>query len=305
MAETEEKRNENEKSRDRSQNEGCRTGFPDWIWMFAELGGYRELLWQMLIRDLKLRYKQAIMGFFWAIFVPMMVVVSGSVLKYVMATVSGQPLEMISFTNMAVKAIGWSLFVGILNGGATSLISNINLITKIYFPREVLPISALLTQCFDSMVGAAALLVLLIFTHSIVWSWALLWVPVLTFLLICLALGISLFLSCSMVFYRDVKYLLSVFTSFGMFFSPVFYETNQLGGRLAELMMLNPVAPLLEGIRLSVVRGESLLRPIHDAAGTLVWHPAFLIYAVCFSIFGLIFAWRFFHVKERTYAEFI
>ncbi len=88
------------------------TQWSGWIWMFVEPFHYHELLWQMVLRDIKLRYKQAVMGFFWALFVPIMVVCSGAVLKYVMATISGQPLNLEAFANMAVKAMGWSMFLG-------------------------------------------------------------------------------------------------------------------------------------------------------------------------------------------------
>lgn len=276
-----------------------------WIWMFVEPFQYHELLWQMVLRDIKLRYKQAVMGFFWALFVPLMVVCSGTVLKYVMATISGQPLDLPTFANMAVKALGWSLFLGILNNGANSLLGNINLITKIYFPREVIPIAGMMVQLFDTLIGSIVLAGLLICVGVVTWSWNLLWIPVLGVLLILLALAVGFFLSCAMVFYRDVKYILNVFTSFGIFFTPVFFEINQIGGTLGFVMMLNPAAPLLEGLRLVIVQGHNLLQPLSDANQVLVWHPGFLLYAAGVSVLGFIFMWRYFHVKEMQYAEFI
>ena len=282
-----------------------KTGRNDWIWMFVEPFHYHELLWQMVLRDIKLRYKQAVMGFFWALFVPLMVVCSGAVLKYVMATISGQPLDLPAFANMAVKALGWSMFLGILNNGANSLLGNINLITKIYFPREVILIAGMTVQLFDTLIGTVVLAALLIFAGAVTWSWNLLWIPVLGLLLIMLALAIGFFLSCAMVFYRDVKYLLNVFTSFGIFFTPVFFEINQIGGKLGFVMMLNPVAPLLEGLRLVIVQGHDLFQPLYDANQVMVWHPGFLLYAALISVFGFIFMWRYFHVKEMQYAEFI
>ncbi len=280
-------------------------GWSDWVGMFTEIFGYRELLWQLLLRDLRLRYKQAVMGFFWAIFVPMMVVFSGCVLKYVMNTISGQKIDVESFSNMAVKAVGWSFFIGILTNGANGLLGNIGLITKIYFPREVFPIASVFTQCFDSFIGSSVLFVFLIFLGGITWSLNLLWVPVLVLLLLFLALGLAMFLSCAMVFYRDVKYLLNIFTSFGIFFTPIFFESNQLGPRLSWAFMLNPAAPLLEGLRLVIVRGQNLLVPLYDAQNAVVWHPVFLLYAALFAVLGLLFSWRYFHKNEKLYAEFI
>ena len=277
----------------------------DWLWMFVEPFHYHELLWQMVLRDIKLRYKQAVMGFFWALFIPVMVVFSGTVLKYVMATISGQPLNLEAFANMAVKAMGWSMFLGILTNGANSLLGNINLITKIYFPREVILIAGMLVQLFDTLVGMVVLAGLLIFVGAVTWSWNLLWIPILGLLLILLALAVGFFLSCAMVFYRDVKYLLNVFTSFGIFFTPVFFEINQIGGKLGFVMMLNPVAPLLEGLRLVVVRGHNLFQPLYDTNQVMVWHTGFLLYAAFVSVLGFVFMWRYFHVKEMHYAEYI
>jgi len=277
----------------------------DWVWMFTEVGGYRELLWQMVLRDIKLRYKQAVMGFFWALFIPLMVVCSGAVLKYVMATISGQSLDLEAFANMAIKALGWSLFLGVLSNGANSLLGNIGLITKIYFPREIILIAGMLVQLFDTLVGTAVLAGLLIFIGAVAWCWNLLWVPVLGLMVVLLAMAIGFFLSCAMVFYRDVKYLLNVFTSFGIFFTPVFFEINQIGGKLGFIMMLNPLAPLLEGLRLVIVQGHNLFQPLYDSNQTLVWHPAFLLYAATISVLGFILMWRYFHVKEKQYAEFI
>ncbi len=279
--------------------------FSDWIWMFTELLGYRELLWQMFLRDIRLRYKQAVMGFFWALFIPIMTIASGSVLKYIMATISGTPLNLEAFSNMAVKAMGWSLFLGVLNNGANSLLGNINLITKIYFPRETILIAGMLVQMFDTFVGSIVLFILLTATGAICWSWNLLWAPALVLLLVCLALAVGFFLSCAMVFYRDVKYLLAIFTSFGIFFTPVFFEVNQIGGKLGTVMMFNPAAPLLEGLRLVVVQGHNLALPLNDASGNMIWRPEFLLYSAFIAIFGLLFAWRYFHLKEKIYAEYI
>ena len=114
-----------------------------------------------------------------------------------------------------------------------------------------------------------------------------------------------MFLSCAMVFYRDVKYLLSIFTSFGIFFTPIFFESNQLGKTLGTLIMLNPVSPLLEGLRLVIVQGHNLFQPLRDTSGVLIWHPCYLGYAAVVSVLGLVFAWRFFHIKEKLYAEYI
>ena len=277
----------------------------DWYNMFMEPFAYNELLWQMFLRDIRVRYKQAVMGVFWAVFSPLMVVFSGCVIKYVMATVGGQELELVPFANMSVKAIAWSFFMGIVGGTCGCLIGNIGLITKIYFPREVFPISIVSTQLFDSGIGAGVLFILLALAGTVSWSFNLLWLPVLTLLMVMLALAIGMIVSSAMVFYRDVKYLLSVFTSFGIFYTPIFFESNQLGGTLAWVMMINPAAPLMEATRLVVVQGQNLFMVSYDANNVIVWHPCFLLYSAVVSIVGLALSWRYFHKMEKKYAEFI
>ncbi len=293
----------NEESNEQTSSPPSRLA--DWYNMFAEPFAYNELLWQMLLRDLRVRYKQAVMGVFWAVFSPLMVVISGCVIKYVMATIGGQGLEAEPFANMSVKAIAWSFFMGIVGGSAGCLLGNIGLITKIYFPREVLPMAVICTQCFDSGIGAGVLFIFLACIGSVTWSLNLLWLPVLILLIAMLALAIGMIVSSAMVFYRDVKYLFSVFTGFGIFYTPIFFESNQLGPTLSWVMMLNPVAPLMEATRLVVVQGHNLFVPWYDANQAIVWHPGFLLYSAVFAIVGLIFSWRYFHKMEKQYAEFI
>ena len=136
--------------------------------MLADLKGasievwqHRELLEQLTKRDIKLRYKQAAMGFAWAIFMPCLIVLSGLVVRFAMAQISGQPFVSRDIANIAVKGVGWSFFVGALGFATASLIGNSNLVTKIYFPREVLPLSSVAAQGFDTSIGLMTLAVLL------------------------------------------------------------------------------------------------------------------------------------------------
>src|SRR5674476_138163 len=113
--------------------------------MFADLKSasievweHRELLEQLTRRDIKLRYKQAAMGFMWAVFMPCLIVLSGLIIRYAMAQISGASLHPSDIANIAIKGVGWAFFVGALGFATASLVGNANLVTKIYFPREVL-----------------------------------------------------------------------------------------------------------------------------------------------------------------------
>ena len=118
-----------------------------------EVWQHRELLEQLTRRDIKLRYKQAAMGLAWAVFMPCLIVLSGLIVRYAMAQISGATLKQSDIANIAVKGVGWAFFVGALGFATASLVGNSNLVTKIYFPREVLPLGSVLAQTFDALIG--------------------------------------------------------------------------------------------------------------------------------------------------------
>lgn len=277
--------------------------------MLSELVHYHELLWQMVIRDLKLRYKQAVMGFAWAIFMPLMIVGAGFLVKYAMAQAAGEELLSPGISGMTVKALGWAFFVGSVGFAVNSLTSNITLVTKIYFPREVFPLSAVITQGCDTLIGSLAVGAILILFVGVGVSWTWLWLLLLVALLFLFTAAASMFFSCGNVFFRDVKYIVQVLLTFGIFFTPVFYEPQFFGPRGCQLMMLNPLSPLLEGLRLAVVAHHNLLEPLTvvTPAGVeiLAWSPWHLVYAAVWSVVGFFGAWYVFHRLEFVYAEYI
>lgn len=222
----------------------------------------RDLLWAMTYRDIRVKYKQAVMGILWAFFLPIMAIASGLIFRLAMALLSGGPISTHDIVAVMIKSLCWVLFAGIVGGASNSLIANMTLITKIYFPRQVVPLASLLSSLFDFVVSLLGLILILLavcyFAQDpvppIVFSWALLWVPLLVVLLVILAAGLGLFLSCANVFFRDVKYIVQVLLQFGVFFSLVFFNYEELGP-WGWVLLLNPVAPLLEGLRTSVTQG--------------------------------------------------
>jgi len=277
--------------------------------MARELIEYRELLWQMTLRDIRIRYKQAIMGFGWAIFMPVVIVGAGFLIKYAMAEMAGTHFKMDDFASMAVKAVPWAFFVGAIGFATGSLTGNVSLITKIYFPREIFPLSAVLAQAFDSAIGLMVLAVILFPFLGIGLSVQVVWFVPLAILLLFFTSGLALFLSCANLFFRDVKYIVQILLTFGIFFTPVFYEATNLGPKGCALMMLNPLAPLLEGFRLAVVEHHNLLHSlvVVSPAGReiLAWQPWYLVYAAAWALLGSLVAWLMFHKLEFVYAEYI
>ena len=273
--------------------------------IIGELRRSRDLLTQLTLRDIRVRYKQAAFGFAWALVVPVTIVLAGLAVRVAISYASGHPLETAQLARIAVKSIPWAFFIGCIGTGTPSLVGNITLVTKIYFPREVLPVAACLAQSFDSLIGVIAVALILPFLH-VPASLQLLWVPMLLALLWMLAAASVLFLSCANLFFRDVKYMVQVFLSFGIFFTPVLVDAPMFGPRAAPIIMLNPIAPILEGLRLAVVDHHNLLTPVISSPGGWVsWHPWYLAYSAVWAVGGLFFAALFFHRSERRFALYV
>ena len=220
----------------------------------AELYRYRELLVMLALRDIKVRYKQSLMGFFWAILMPLLIVCAGMVVRYAYAVASNKPLNLIDVSSLAVKSVVWAFLVSSIRFSCQSLTSNNNLVTKVYFPKEILPIAAVLSQLFDLFVASCVLIVLMaIIQHET--SLELLWAGPLLTIAIMLAIGIGLLVATGSLFFRDVRYIVEVLLTFAIFFTPVFYDVSMFAQK-GHWLLLNPVAPLMEGFA-SILRGQT------------------------------------------------
>ena len=258
--------------------------------IFKDMGKYRDLLYMLTRRDIVIKYKQSIMGLMWAIFMPMLIVSAGMLVRYAFSKLSGKPITMQDISAVSVKAVPWAFFVASIRFATTSLISNANLVTKTYFPRALFPIAATLSQFFDFVVASVTLIFLLGIAQVGI-SMQLLWVPVLVGFLFMFVLSLGILLSALALFFRDVKYLVEIILTFGIFFTPVFYEVGMFK-EWAPVLLLNPIAPILEGLYACIVR--------HEAPA--VWWVAYS--AVC-SISALFFSFRVFKSLEPAFAESI
>jgi lipopolysaccharide transport system permease protein len=261
------------------------------VTILTDIWSSRELLHQLVQRDIRLRYRQAAMGFAWAIFMPILTIGAGLIMRSFVAS-AGAGANVPSIGGIAIKSWAWAFFAGAMNFATMSLIANIGLVTKIYFPREVLPLAAIATQCVDSAIGLAVILAAgpWLGFH---WSLALFAVPLLVALLIIFTTGLAFLFACANLFMRDVKYILQVLLMFGIFFTPVFYEPSMASPRVARLLMLNPLSPILEGLRLTMVDRESIFHAVYRGS-VLVWSPWHLAYSaavgvVCFVVGGAAF----------------
>ncbi len=256
--------------------------------MFKDLIKYRDLLFMLTRRDIKVRYKQAAMGFFWAIFMPIMAVLAGALIKKAMSMVSGKPMDMAGVISISVKVLPWTFFISSIRFAVLSLVGNANLVTKIYFPKEVLPLSSTIACLFDFFIATVALSILLIFAHIGV-SIYLIWLPIILIFLILFTAGLGLLLASANLFFRDIKYVVEIILMFGIFFTPVFYEASMFG-KWKPLLLLNPVGSILESINSVVV-----LRQMPD----LFWLSYAGIVAVICFILGMVV----FQKTEPLFAE--
>jgi ABC-type polysaccharide/polyol phosphate export permease len=255
-----------------------------------ELYKYRELLYVLAYRDIKVRYKQSVMGFLWAILMPVLIVMAGVVVRYAYALASGKPLQTADIVSLAVKSLPWAFLVSSIKFGCNSLTTNQNLVTKIYFPKEIFPMAAVLASLFDFAVASGALVALLMILRA-GWSVYALWTPVLLLTMVVLATGIGMIVSAASLFFRDVKYIVEVLLTFGIFFTPVFYDVRMLGAK-GKWLLLNPVAPILEGLGACIARQQPPDFP---------W----LIYSAVFGLTLLLGGYTFFKHLEPAFAESI
>jgi ABC-type polysaccharide/polyol phosphate export permease len=267
----------------------------------------RELLAQLTLRDIRIRYTQAVMGLGWAVLMPMLILGAGLLVRFAMAHVAGDRITAPEVLGIAVKAVPWAFFVGALSFATTSLSGNFQLVTKVAFPRIVLPVSSVLVQTFDTAIGSTALLaVALLLGANVAWSW--LWLGPLTLIVILITAGTCIFVASANVFFRDVKYLVQVFLTFGIFFTPVFYEPEMLGTTGSWLVMVNPLSPVLEGLRLCMAHGHNLAEPLvigaGPHAGIVVWTPWYLVYAASVGVLGFFGSALLFRRLEHLFAEY-
>jgi len=256
--------------------------------MFQEMIHYRGLLWMLTLRDIKIRYKQTVMGFLWAIFMPMLIVSAGLLVKKGFSIISGKPIELAELASVSIKSLPYSFFIASIRFATNSLLGNANLVTKIYFPREVFPVAAVVANLFDFLLASVVLMIILAFVGFQV-DYHVVWVPFLVLLLILFTIALGMILSCANLFFRDVKYIVEVLVTFAIFFTPVFYDAS-LFGKWAPLLLLNPLGAILENINNVVILHQS---------PDMFW----LSYSVFWSVGGLLLSWSIFHKLEFLFAE--
>jgi len=212
----------------------------------AELWTYRELLYFFVWRDIKVRYKQTVIGAAWAVLQPLMTMLVFSLFFGKLAKIPSQGLPYPIFYYCAL--LPWMYFSTAMQGATNIVVDHQRVITKIYFPRVVLPIAAVLSGLLDFAISFVALLGMMVYYHMKP-AGAVIWLPAFTLLAILTALGVGLWLSALNALYRDVRYVVPFLVQFWMFASPVVYPSSLVPEKWRLLYGLNPMAGVIEGFR--------------------------------------------------------
>ncbi|MEJ7645272.1 MAG: ABC transporter permease [Chryseolinea sp.] len=218
-------------------------------WKFvnlAELWHYRDLLYFLTIRGIKGKYAQSILGVGWAIIQPLATTITFTIVFGRIAKVSSDGIPYSLFSYLGLWP--WIYFSSTLTESSNSLVSNASMITKVYFPRLVLPLSSVLSKLLDFVLGFAVLIAFLIY-YKIVPGIGALYTPFFMIQLLFTSLGLGLILSAMAVQYRDIRYAMTFLVQLLMYAAPVVYSTTAIPGRYQFWYSLNPMVGVIEGFR--------------------------------------------------------
>lgn len=257
---------------------------------WLDLLKYRELFFFLAWRDILVRYKQTVLGVIWAIIRPVLTMIIFTIIfgKLAKLPSGGVPYPILVYAAM----LPWQLYSTSLTDASNSLISSANMISKIYFPRIIIPASAIIVNLFDFMISFSILLVLMVYYNF--WpTWNVLLIPVFILLTIVNTLGSGLWFSALSVKYRDIKYIVPFIIQLGLYISPVGFSSSVIPEKWQLLYSVNPMVCVIDGFRWAVL-GESFnLNPVGFTLSMVV------LFVIFFS--GV---W-YFRKTERTFADII
>jgi lipopolysaccharide transport system permease protein len=265
---------------------GARGIRADFSVILREQVEFRDLLLAITRRDLLLRYENSVIGFGWAVLVPLLsMLVFWVIFTRVAPLDTDVPYALYAYAGL----LPWTWFAASVRFSALSLATNPHLVTKVYFPREILPFSAVLVSLVDLCV-ASSVLAMLMWYYGLGVTWALLTLPLLLLVQLVFTAAVSLAVAMANLFYRDVQHLLEVLLTVWMFATSVVYPVDRVGGRLEIALRLNPMTPIIDAYRQVVLRGEL---------------PEFVPLALTggFSLVLLAGVWLLFHRAEHRFAE--
>lgn len=263
---------------------------------WKDLWHYRELFYILSWRDIKVKYKQTVLGVLWAVLRPLLTMLVFTFVFGNMAGMAGQstvPYAIIVFAGM----LPWNFFSISLTESSNSLIGNTNLITKVYFPRMIIPASSVITSFIDFFISFAILLVLFV-VYGYMPPAEIFWMPLFWLLAFFASFGPGLYLTALNVKYRDFRYIIPFIVQFGLFISPVGFTTatmvEKIPGNLQWIYYLNPMVGVIDGFRWCIVK---------DTPNPLLHYPFYISLAVI--VFFVWLSIRQFRKMEKNFADLI
>jgi lipopolysaccharide transport system permease protein len=224
---------------------------------WRDLWNYRELLYFLAWRDVVVRYKQTAIGVAWALLRPALTMLVFVGFRRLVGLPAGNiPEPLLVFA----AVLPWQFCSSALSDAASSLISNSNLVSKIYFPRLVIPFASVMTSLVDFAITLVLLAILMLW-YSFVPGWQIVALPVFVLMALVLSLGVGLLLAALNVEYRDFRYVVPFMMQFGLFVSPIAFSTADVPANWRTLYALNPMVGIIDGFRWSLLRGEVALIP--------------------------------------------
>ena len=256
---------------------------------WVDIWRYRELMYFLAWRDIAVRYKQTAIGVIWALLRPALtMLVFVGFRKMARLSVDAAPDPILVFA----AVLPWQFFSTALSESSGSLIGNENLISKVYFPRFIVPLASVITSLVDFAIMLGLLLALMIW-YNYAPSWTMIALPVFTLLTFLLSLGLGLFLSALNVKYRDFRYIVPFVVQFGLFVSPIAFGTNDVPKRWHAILQFNPMTGIINGFRWVIIGGHQFLD----------------VKALCISVVitgtVLVLGIRYFRCTESSFADII
>jgi lipopolysaccharide transport system permease protein len=254
-----------------------------------ELWTYRELFYFLVWRDIKVRYKQTVLGGAWAVIQPLFTMVVFSVVFGRLAGLSSDGIPYPIFTFAAL--VPWTFFASGLTMSSSSLVGSSNLVKKVYFPRLIIPLATVLAGLVDLAI-ALVILVAMMIVYGIAPTWNALWLPAFIVLGLLTSIGVGLWLSALNVKYRDIRYVVPFMTQLWMYATPVAYSSSLIPERWRSMLGLNPMAGVIEGFRWGLLGVDT--------------HPGqIIVVSAAVTLVVLVSGAYFFRRTERSFADLV
>lgn len=258
---------------------------------WLDLWRYRELFYILSWRDIAVRYKQTAIGVAWAILRPFLTMVVFTIIFGKLARLPSEgsaPYAIMVFAAM----LPWQFFSSSVSDSSNSLISNTQLITKVYFPRVIIPISSIVTSFIDFLISFVILILLMAY-YKFMPSWNIIYLPVFILIAFITAAGIGIYITALNVKYRDFRYIIPFIVQFGLYISPVGFSSSIIPEKYRLLYSMNPMVGAIDGFRWAILGGKSV-----------IYLPGFLM-SIGVMLFFLILGIYKFRKMEKTFADII